>query len=173
MIRRPPRSTQSRSSAASDVYKRQGPESLGLASVGQPVIEHAQEVVGGGLVQADPRALVGETLTEGLVTDEVCVERGQQLGWVDVGELEDMSTNRRKGVSAAGRGGAVNPEVPVPRALAVIDAGVEGPGPERGVVGRRRPEEPFVGGGPLVDLPLDLGSRSSQDDFCLLYTSPS
>src|SRR5450756_3217093 len=37
MIRRPPRSTQSRSSAASDVYKRQANESLGfdkLVSVG-------------------------------------------------------------------------------------------------------------------------------------------
>src|SRR5450756_1518594 len=33
MIRRPPRSTQSRSSAASDVYKRQGIESLGVAGV--------------------------------------------------------------------------------------------------------------------------------------------
>ncbi|CZT61231.1 hypothetical protein CDFC105_104129 [Clostridioides difficile] len=31
MIRRPPRSTQSRSSAASDVYKRQGLEALLLA----------------------------------------------------------------------------------------------------------------------------------------------
>eukprot|EP00657_Telonema_sp_P-1_P002360 TRINITY_DN154_c0_g1_i9.p1 TRINITY_DN154_c0_g1~~TRINITY_DN154_c0_g1_i9.p1 ORF type:complete len:107 (-),score=47.31 TRINITY_DN154_c0_g1_i9:95-415(-) len=30
MIRRPPRSTQSRSSAASDVYKRQASESLGI-----------------------------------------------------------------------------------------------------------------------------------------------
>src|SRR5450756_95843 len=30
MIRRPPRSTQSRSSAASDVYKRQGAEPLGV-----------------------------------------------------------------------------------------------------------------------------------------------
>src|SRR5450756_2260381 len=34
MIRRPPRSTQSRSSAASDVYKRQGPGTLGYSADG-------------------------------------------------------------------------------------------------------------------------------------------
>src|SRR5450756_1353070 len=34
MIRRPPRSTQSRSSAASDVYKRQGPGTLGHSADG-------------------------------------------------------------------------------------------------------------------------------------------
>ena len=33
MIRRPPRSTQSRSSAASDVYKRQGPDARFLHNV--------------------------------------------------------------------------------------------------------------------------------------------
>src|SRR5450756_3185111 len=44
MIRRPPRSTQSRSSAASDVYKRQGPERARRTS---------GEVLGGGGVASD------------------------------------------------------------------------------------------------------------------------
>src|SRR5450756_3155668 len=35
MIRRPPRSTQSRSSAASDVYKRQDPNEIGKQYVGK------------------------------------------------------------------------------------------------------------------------------------------
>ena len=47
MIRRPPRSTQSRSSAASDVYKRQLTESDDpILEVGLPKIGPVQEMIG-------------------------------------------------------------------------------------------------------------------------------
>src|SRR5680860_924356 len=48
MIRRPPRSTQSRSSAASDVYKRQGAErtGFGLSTPLKPMFPNAGETRG-------------------------------------------------------------------------------------------------------------------------------
>src|SRR5450756_1626440 len=48
MIRRPPRSTQSRSSAASDVYKRQGLESAVQGTIGPPTVDVLEHLVGGG-----------------------------------------------------------------------------------------------------------------------------
>src|SRR5450756_2994729 len=45
MIRRPPRSTQSRSSAASDVYKRQGQEHPGVALAERRVVGRVDLVV--------------------------------------------------------------------------------------------------------------------------------
>src|SRR5680860_1919471 len=52
MIRRPPRSTQSRSSAASDVYKRQGPKVHQRLRSGSPANEiiKAAKQLGAGLV---------------------------------------------------------------------------------------------------------------------------
>src|SRR5450756_1777041 len=48
MIRRPPRSTQSRSSAASDVYKRQVQRMLGRASERRPERQVLDRVAGHG-----------------------------------------------------------------------------------------------------------------------------
>src|SRR5450756_2886364 len=65
MIRRPPRSTQSRSSAASDVYKRQGVAAPGDV---EALAEVAIQVgVGGCSVgeSADPPALRAEVIGEG------------------------------------------------------------------------------------------------------------
>src|SRR5450756_3145751 len=63
MIRRPPRSTQSRSSAASDVYKRQDPASLSqlLAPVFDPKEWKAIPVATKGL-PASPGAASGQVV---------------------------------------------------------------------------------------------------------------
>src|SRR5680860_1868310 len=57
MVRRPPRSTQSRSSAASDVYKRQVPGAKAFVSRKWPTAEQAVELIhdaGGVAVVAHP-----------------------------------------------------------------------------------------------------------------------
>src|SRR5450756_2691225 len=63
MIRRPPRSTQSRSSAASDVYKRQILNNLGGTrheAKLRAVIEHYTNVPVVGAIQSDARLNIGE-----------------------------------------------------------------------------------------------------------------
>src|SRR5680860_1917241 len=64
MIRRPPRSTQSRSSAASDVYKRQGADAAHprLVEVGAEHELIRMEELLVALILLDPVALVGEAL---------------------------------------------------------------------------------------------------------------
>src|SRR5680860_1901797 len=91
MIRRPPRSTQSRSSAASDVYKRQGHERpvggerLELVAMGQqPEQEVAGRPVGGLRPGREQEPEEGEDL---LVTEALGVELG-------VHELADEVTAR-------------------------------------------------------------------------------
>src|SRR5450756_2933319 len=62
MIRRPPRSTQSRSSAASDVYKRQGvhgEEAVRVPQREQELADHLVDHVGAEAPRA-PRVLAGE-----------------------------------------------------------------------------------------------------------------
>src|SRR5450756_3162750 len=58
MIRRPPRSTQSRSSAASDVYKRQ--VDAAHASARPTGLDELDRVLGGGLVPGAVLLLAGE-----------------------------------------------------------------------------------------------------------------
>ena len=56
MIRRPPRSTRKESSAASDVYKRQG---LGLGDA-KALVESAPKTVKEGIAKADAETLKKE-----------------------------------------------------------------------------------------------------------------
>src|SRR5450756_2808934 len=99
MIRRPPRSTQSRSSAASDVYKRQREEGLHVVGgvvvedgrVGQPADLGAMEFRGAGFQSVIQRLTLPELLVEVLaVAPDVHVQlRGQG---VDHGEAHTMET---------------------------------------------------------------------------------
>src|SRR5450756_1605306 len=106
MIRRPPRSTQSRSSAASDVYKRQeqrdhrnagtqvgqrelGQQGHGAAATLAEVASHADQAVeGGGDDRAGVEAVRGEW-TFGLALRTVC---GAML--VRIGELFQVLLHR-------------------------------------------------------------------------------
>src|SRR5450756_2125477 len=73
MIRRPPRSTQSRSSAASDVYKRQFDEVAGVIPNREGrVIDAAGEYLPGvyatGWIKRDPVGLIGHTKSDATET---------------------------------------------------------------------------------------------------------
>src|SRR5450756_3018473 len=94
MIRRPPRSTQSRSSTASDVYKRQPLFKRFLAAPPQPQVRHLEVHVvevealadGDGLARLDPSAyLVCHVLLEQLYAGEV---RGEAAPEVPGAEVE-------------------------------------------------------------------------------------
>src|SRR5450756_131027 len=94
MIRRPPRSTQSRSSAASDVYKKYPLFKRFLAAPPQPQVRHLEVHVvevealadGDGLARLDPSAyLVCHVLLEQLYAGEV---RGEAAPEVPGAEVE-------------------------------------------------------------------------------------
>src|SRR5680860_642344 len=83
MIRRPPRSTQSRSSAASDVYKRQDLGSgLGVAHLDlvRPLLPRLQALVLGYALERDPALVVG--------VDAAVVRPGGAAGGGERGEGE-------------------------------------------------------------------------------------
>src|SRR5450756_1271307 len=65
MIRRPPRSTQSRSSAASDVYKRQDDDTLGAVDDERAVVRHERDLAEVDLLLLDvpDRPLLGSALS--------------------------------------------------------------------------------------------------------------
>src|SRR5450756_1618860 len=104
MIRRPPRSTQSRSSAASDVYKRQVLHELVETGNSVVVIEHNLEVIktADWIIDLGPEGGDGggEIVAQGTPEDIVRVARsytGQFLKPV----LGRRENKRKKGVQAA------------------------------------------------------------------------
>eukprot|EP00657_Telonema_sp_P-1_P005938 TRINITY_DN2377_c0_g1_i1.p1 TRINITY_DN2377_c0_g1~~TRINITY_DN2377_c0_g1_i1.p1 ORF type:complete len:112 (-),score=69.93 TRINITY_DN2377_c0_g1_i1:106-441(-) len=84
MIRRPPRSTQSRSSAASDVYKRQAVEHLRrIEMVNGKIYTNIKANLSKLLFDAEPRALLGNASKMKLLDDmmrllEGTTERAQE-----------------------------------------------------------------------------------------------
>src|SRR5450756_2418945 len=96
MIRRPPRSTQSRSSAASDVYKRQELHPCGFADLGQlrGLLLHPGQVVGMDVLPAEGGEIAGEV----------------------VGHTPDLVQLRRPGAVTAGEVYLEGPDAPHTRA---------------------------------------------------------
>src|SRR5450756_1656156 len=103
MIRRPPRSTQSRSSAASDVYKRQGIGGMvqhvaaltDLARVGEDAVQRAFRGEVRPLVEQGRHHRAGTGVDEALGVEEL--EDRRPLG---LGEGPDRARSRRRGTEA-------------------------------------------------------------------------
>src|SRR5450756_3020339 len=98
MIRRPPRSTQSRSSAASDVYKRQGGDVPAVAVEGGPVHEWA----GGGI--AEYRLGIGGQIPVVIESNDLCVQTGDAQGGGEVRDERRLVRRRQQHPRVPGRG---------------------------------------------------------------------
>src|SRR5450756_687946 len=108
MIRRPPRSTQSRSSAASDVYKRQGGECDLASLVGGGDDEQADDCATGvswwqGGVEGGPSPGVSGPREQGFAVDEIsdglrlAAQRSDQMAIIDGMGSGAIGTHARHG----------------------------------------------------------------------------
>src|SRR5450756_1875670 len=86
MIRRPPRSTQSRSSAASDVYKRQidradgGYQVFDIAFIQHVLVDHHPASLFGLLVEVQFACQVPQVLTSMIEIDNLNGPRKMEIG---------------------------------------------------------------------------------------------
>src|SRR5450756_1659080 len=108
MIRRPPRSTQSRSSAASDVYKRQVDDHPRGDLRG---LEAGFDAGGGGAVALVPaQDLLGKGRGEVAAARSVGADSELVAGFVASGLVDGPDGEIGEGVGPVGDGGAVPPE---------------------------------------------------------------